>query len=152
MSEHDDVGGDVPSERDALRRVGLAVHRMMPRGSVRAEFDFSEVGGVRVASVGFFDEAGHESSSPDTDEAGAAASDLRRLMYRAEVGSWFSARFRVTAAGKLGTSFDFDHRAPHAWIDDQTYLDDLESYPRPAEAIPGWLAAVIASRSAGGSP
>jgi len=140
----DPEASGLEAEREALRRAGLAVYELIPAGIERAEFDYSEAGGVRVGSVGLYDAQGNESSTPETDAASAAASELRRVMFRPGTGTWFSAQFRVSSAGRLSTSFDYDERPPYSWIDDQAFVDDHATYPRSTDATPRWLADLLA--------
>lgn len=76
---------------------------------------------------------------------------LRAAMYREGAGTWFSATFRVTAAGSATAEFDYEGEprwdVPPA---PGVYVADLESYPRDAEHIPEWLSARLAEAAAEG--
>lgn len=64
---------------------------------------------------------------------------LRELMATQGRGAWLSAGVTATPDGKC--AFDFNYDARPAWTvqpTDETYIDDLKKYPRPAELIPSW--------------
>ena len=65
--------------------------------------------------------------------------DLRRLMYREETGTWFSARLTVAAQGDYRSDYDFDGRprfdppAPPG-----AFAEDLRNFPRDPSRVPAW--------------
>lgn len=75
--------------------------------------------------------------------------DLRRVMYVPGAGTWFSMELEVTADGRTQTRFDDDDEP--AWTlppDDETYLDDLETFPRDEENLPDWLRRKVGASAA----
>ena len=64
---------------------------------------------------------------------------LRELMATQDRGAWFSAVLTATAEGKC--TFDFNYDARPDWTlhpTDESYIADLEAFPRPAELVPDW--------------
>lgn len=64
---------------------------------------------------------------------------LRELMASQGRGAWLSATVTAKPDGKC--SFDYNYDARPDWTvqpTDETYIEDLEKYPRPAELVPAW--------------
>lgn len=64
---------------------------------------------------------------------------LRELMASQGRGAWFSAVLTATAEGKC--TFDFNYDARPDWTVNpsaESYIADLEKFPRPAELVPDW--------------
>lgn len=67
--------------------------------------------------------------------------DLRRLMFRAGAGTWFSARLTVAAQGDFRSDYDFDgepHFDPPA--PPGAFAEDLREFPRDPSRVPEWAA------------
>ena len=65
---------------------------------------------------------------------------LRRLMYRAGRGTWFSARLTVSDQGDFRSDYDFEHEPRFdPPVDPALYARDLEAFPRDAARIPSWV-------------
>jgi hypothetical protein len=65
---------------------------------------------------------------------------LRRLMYRAGPGTWFSARLTVSDQGDYRSDYDFDNEPRFdPPVDPELYARDLETFPRAAARIPSWV-------------
>ncbi len=65
--------------------------------------------------------------------------NLRGLMASQGRGAWLSATLIATLDGKC--VFDYNHDARPDWMvqpTDESYIADLEKFPRPAELIPTW--------------
>ncbi|WP_020575637.1 immunity protein YezG family protein [Actinopolymorpha alba] len=66
--------------------------------------------------------------------------ELREVTYEPGKGAWFTATFRMDATGRFSVDFDYDSKPdlrPEPL--DETWLDDLEQYPRDPELIPAWM-------------
>lgn len=77
--------------------------------------------------------------------------ELRTVMYVPGAGTWFSVEIEVTPDGRTQTRFNYDEEP--AWTlprDDETYVDDLERFPRDEENQPDWLRQKVASARAQG--
>ncbi|WP_396911182.1 hypothetical protein [Mycolicibacterium sp.] len=64
---------------------------------------------------------------------------LRELMATQGRGAWFSAALTAAPDGKC--TFDYNYDARPDWTvqpADETYIADLEKFPRPAELVPDW--------------
>ncbi|WP_433604961.1 hypothetical protein [Prescottella agglutinans] len=74
------------------------------------------------------------------ERAGVAWHRLRNVM--AECGgrgAWFSATARVTTDGRYSFHFDYDNEPSWRLRPlEETYLADLENFPRPLDQIPTW--------------
>lgn len=65
--------------------------------------------------------------------------NLRELMASQGRGAWLSATLTATPDGKC--MFDYNHDARPDWMvqpTDESYIADLEKFPRPAELVPIW--------------
>lgn len=68
-----------------------------------------------------------------------AFKNLRELMATQGRGAWFSATPTAAPDGKC--AFDYNYDAQPDWTvqpADETYIADLEKFPRPAELVPAW--------------
>jgi len=73
--------------------------------------------------------------------------ELRKVMYRPGVGTWFSTTWTLTKddAGQVSADVSFNYDEEPDWdplmspIDPGLYGIDLEDFPRDDEHIPGWL-------------
>lgn len=68
-----------------------------------------------------------------------AFKNLRELMATQGRGAWLSATVTAKPDGKC--TFDYNYDARPNWTvqpADETYVADLEKYPRPADQIPDW--------------
>lgn len=64
---------------------------------------------------------------------------LRELMATQGRGAWLSAVLTATSDGKC--TFDYNYNDRPDWIthpSDESYIADLEAFPRPAELVPDW--------------
>jgi hypothetical protein len=54
-------------------------------------------------------------------------------------GAWFTTTVRVSTDGRYSFDFDYDNEPDwHIRPLDETYMADLEKYPRPPDQIPAW--------------
>ncbi|QNN63915.1 agglutinin cell wall attachment protein [Leucobacter denitrificans] len=70
--------------------------------------------------------------------------ELRKVMYRPGVGTWFSAVWTLTkdASGEVSADVSFNYDDEPEWSDPihpGLYGIDLEDFPRDEEHIPVWL-------------
>jgi len=76
--------------------------------------------------------------------AGQALLELRKLMYEPSRGAWLSARYVINPPGEFRIFYNYDHDPLWEPPIPPAYLErDLATYPRPAEAVPGWLRRTI---------
>ncbi|WP_163911101.1 antitoxin YezG family protein [Mycolicibacterium aubagnense] len=65
--------------------------------------------------------------------------ELRHEMASLGKGAWLSTVLHVTSEGHFRFSFNYDDKP--AWfapLEDAAYIEDLQKYPRPPEAVPAW--------------
>ncbi|NHC12931.1 hypothetical protein G9H71_03965 [Motilibacter sp. E257] len=61
-------------------------------------------------------------------------------MYQQGKGAWYTARVGVTPDGRLSIDLDYDHEPQWRFdVVPETYVEDLEMFPRDEESLPGWL-------------
>ena len=69
-----------------------------------------------------------------------ALAELRRVMYRPGLGTWFSVSMTVWADGRSQVTYNYDQEPqtdyPPAAI---SYLTDLNTYPIDEDKRPDWL-------------
>ncbi|GAA1485707.1 hypothetical protein [Brachybacterium fresconis] len=70
--------------------------------------------------------------------------ELRKVMYRDGVGTWFTATWTLEReeSGEISVSSEFDYENEPKWdasITASTYAIELEDFPRDEENIPEWL-------------
>lgn len=73
-------------------------------------------------------------------EAGQALVELRKLMYRPELGAWLSARYVINPPGEFRIFYNYEHDP--LWdppVPPAVLRRDLQTYPRPEDKVPGWL-------------
>ena len=74
-----------------------------------------------------------------------AMDSVRAASYREGAGTWFSAKFTVTAAGAFTAEYNYD--AEPEWdvpVDSIAYVTDQKHFPRDEEHQPEWLKAKLA--------
>jgi hypothetical protein len=67
--------------------------------------------------------------------------ELREVMYRPGVGTWFTFTLTITPDGAADAQFDYDNEPE--WDTPQIpqlYVEDMERFPRDDDHIPAWLA------------
>ncbi len=99
-----------------------------------------------VCVDGRFDEDGIRFESLRTPASvSRARKALRAASYREGAGTWFSAKFTVTAAGAFTAEYNYD--AEPEWdvpVDSIAYVTDQKHFPRDEEHQPEWLKAKLA--------
>lgn len=67
---------------------------------------------------------------------------LRRLMYRPDTGTWFSARLTVTAQGDYRSDYDYENQPRFdPPVDPALFAEDLRAFPRDSSHLPAWASA-----------
>ncbi|MBD8139477.1 MULTISPECIES: hypothetical protein [Frigoribacterium] len=144
MSGDDKVKSGLEAERDALRELGSQLLALIPSGSDRIRMQTSMARGVMAGETLLFAADGSQESAAPARRTFEAARRLRRLMYKPGAGTWFTAVFTVTAAGKLSAQYDYDNEPELGHFGAEEYRADFEDFPRTAENTPEWLAAILA--------
>lgn len=67
-------------------------------------------------------------------------SELRSGMYRAGVGTWFTARCVIERSGSYNIEFDYENEPEFVpSLTGSAFAADLEAFPRDGQYIPEWL-------------
>ncbi len=65
---------------------------------------------------------------------------MRKVMYRAGSGTWFSVEMTVTAEGSMSAKFNYDDEPDlGTTLDPVSYVYDAKAFPRYEEHQPEWL-------------
>ena len=127
-------------ERDALNRAAQALSGVMPSGAVKLVYDGFSLTSVAGSQAIARTSDGREVSVKGSLSVSQAFSELRRVMYRPGVGSWWSVRMTVWAGGRAETEFNYDKEPdiefPPGGV---AYLTDLQAYPIDEDKRPEWL-------------
>ncbi|MGO2750329.1 MAG: hypothetical protein ACTIA6_09790 [Pseudoclavibacter sp.] len=87
----------------------------------------------------------HYESLRTPDSVSDARRALRAASYRDGAGTWFSAKFTVTAAGAFTAEYNYNDEPE--WdvpVDSIAYVTDQKHFPRDEEHQPEWLKAKLA--------
>lgn len=74
-----------------------------------------------------------------SEELTSRFAELRPIMYRPDVGTWFSAQLTVTDSGEYRSDFDLNgepHFDPPVARD--LFVEDLRTFPRDPSRVPAW--------------
>ncbi|SFN13869.1 antitoxin YezG family protein [Actinomadura madurae] len=131
-------------ERETVNGAVRALRAAAPAGWERLDFEFRATVGIDSASFEVEDAGGGRRTALPPGQAVGRMDELRRVMYRADKGAWFTARLQVERSGHFSAEFDYDGEpeftpplAPSA------YALDLDRFPRADEHIPDWLRAKL---------
>ena len=140
MSE-ESVAVDVVLRRTELER-DLA---RVVDGSVRAgwqslKFEVLSAGTVTESMI-YVDRNGVEERANSSNDDIPLLRQLRKLMYRPGYGTWFSMVMRLDNQGHVETQYNYDEEADWSFpLDDESYVEDQQRFPRDPEHLPAWLA------------
>ncbi|MBD8486906.1 hypothetical protein IFT79_14900 [Frigoribacterium sp. CFBP 8759] len=140
----DQLTTGVEAERAVLQEIGEQLYGLLPSGFDRIVMTTSMARGVMAGETLLFAADGSQESAAPARRTFEAARRLRRLMYKPGAGTWFTAVFTVTAAGKLSAQYDYDNEPELGHFGAEEYRADFEDFPRTAENTPEWLAAILA--------
>lgn len=143
-SADDQLMTGVEAERAILQEIGGQLYGLLPSGLDRIVMTTSMVRGVMAGETLMSAADGTQESAAPSRRTFEAARRLRRLMYKPGAGTWFTAVFTVTAAGKLSARYDYDNEPELGHFGAEEHRADFEDFPRTAENTPGWLAAILA--------
>lgn len=129
-----------PLTPDQYEVIGRALAQVAPRRWVAVELTVVCVGPETRSTLGVRMPGGRvvKARGSVPRHVTRLLRDLRRDLYRPGVGTWFTARVVVEAAGGVDIDFDYDHRpplepAPSSWV------EDLRRFPRDPQHVPSWL-------------
>jgi len=140
----DQLTTGVEAERAVLQEIGEQLYGLLPSGFDRIVMTTSMARGVMAGETSLFAADGSQESAAPARRTFEAARRLRRLMNEPGAGTWFTAVFTVTAAGKLSARYDYDDEPELGHFGAEEHRADFEDFPRTAENTPEWLAAILA--------
>jgi hypothetical protein len=140
---NDDVVPGIESERVLARQVGSQLLGLLPRSFDRIVMKTSMAGGVMAGETVMLRADGSEESALPAKKTFDAARSLRELMYEPDSGTWFTAVFTVTGAGKLSAEYDYDTEPEIGHFAAEAWRADFEEFPRTPENTPAWLEAIL---------
>ncbi|ART73765.1 hypothetical protein BTO20_20075 [Mycobacterium dioxanotrophicus] len=125
---------------DAQTAVVRALFEALPRGGwENCTIEYRKANTVAESQVTLTNSAGTSEIVKSPINMIMAFKNLRELMATQGRGAWLSATLTATPDGKC--AFDYNYDARPDWTvqpADETYIADLEKYPRPADQIPDW--------------
>ncbi|MEP6478866.1 MAG: hypothetical protein ABJB03_05710 [Rhodoglobus sp.] len=135
------------AEQEAFNELGMSLHRLLSDGDERIEYLATVLSPVTYERMraynpsGRFESPGGRFNSVDYPYAvSKALRALRAASYRDGVGTWFSARLQVTAAGAATAEYNYDDEPEwDAPVDSIAYVTDQEKFPRDEDKQPDWL-------------
>lgn len=143
MAENEVPEGGLLAEREALVEVARALWAQLPDDCDR----------IRLEALSFADFSEHRKRAFNAEGErviGAsypvvkALEKLRRVMYKPNTGTWFTATFDLVRPGKLETHFDYDNEPDWSVApSDDTYRAEAEKFPRSPEHTPEWMRAKL---------
>lgn len=129
------------AQGEALTELGNILYTLLPEGAVELEL------AVRGATASTDEHTmvvvygdGSRFDLRSEFDIMPAVDKLRTAMYRPGAGTWFSARFVVTDQAAIDSEYNYDEEPQ--WFADvvpDTYVHDLQRFPRNPENIPDWL-------------
>ncbi|MFI9402404.1 hypothetical protein [Nocardia sp. NPDC052316] len=129
-------------QRELLERIERALRVGMPEGA-RGTFTWCSVGnGGSEAGFSVFDRDGKPKACSHPKDLGDLCWTLKTGMNRPGVGTWFSVRYEIDAAGEFRVDYDYDNEPPLG-AGPEHFLREMAWFPRDSEHTPAWLAAIL---------
>ncbi|MEV0706703.1 hypothetical protein [Nocardia aurea] len=127
-------------QEELLRLIWEAMVEAAPPDWLRLDLMCMSVGDATELTLwGAWDEP-EIRSLPVPDAVASTLAELRSAMYKPGVGTWFAARFYLTAPRHEFVIFDMDNDpAFENPIDPSEWRRDLARYPRDPQFILTWL-------------
>ncbi|MCQ1954694.1 hypothetical protein [Arthrobacter sp. zg-Y238] len=134
------MAADVVLRRTELERdLARVLDESVPEGWQSLKFAALAAGTV-MESLTYVYRNGVEERA-NSKHAFSVLDQLRELMYRPGYGTWFSLEMHIDNQGHVETHYNFDEQADWSFpLDNESYVEDQEQFPRDPEHIPGWLA------------
>ncbi|SDC56664.1 hypothetical protein SAMN05660690_1933 [Geodermatophilus telluris] len=132
-----------PAARDTtavLRDLGAALLAALPAGAGRLRYRAVVVGDVRR------DDLTAESADGRVPVAVPAAvrttvEELKRVMWTPERGTWLQTDMTLDrSSGRLLPLFNAEAEPGGPPVPREALVAELQAFPRPPEAVPGWMA------------
>jgi hypothetical protein len=143
----DPIGPDEQAE--VIRGVGLELLAVAREGWQELELSFRSTVVVDTATLWCTGADGSRSRLMPPGGAMDALGKLRERMYVEDKGSWFTARMRIIPPGRFTVDYDYDGEPEFVPpLTPDTFVADLQHFPRAPEHIPSWLAEKLAEAEA----
>ncbi|GAA2816936.1 hypothetical protein [Saccharopolyspora taberi] len=138
MTQPSDLGPE--EQKDLLDSLASTVLSSAPEDWQVIAIEFMSVGRHVELGVGVHDSNGNAVTWEPPAEVDAIFWKLRVGMAREELGTWFSALFRLRPPDNYEILYNRDHEPPWS-APDESFAQELEMFPRSDENIPSWLSA-----------
>ncbi|HZB32868.1 MAG TPA: glycohydrolase toxin TNT-related protein [Streptosporangiaceae bacterium] len=130
-----------PTEQDVvLQDIALVLAHNLPPGWQECLVTHHALGAHTETTVRIERLNGPPTDVSGPEVLGELLARLRTGMYRPGVGTWFSARFRLTHP--VDYRIEYDNTGRPDWSappPDEAYADEARMFPRAPEHVPGWL-------------
>ncbi|WP_016895937.1 immunity protein YezG family protein [Mycobacteroides abscessus] len=130
---------------DAQTKVVKPLFDALPPAGWRvATVEYRKAGSVAESKVAVTTDDGQTDIVKSPIDMIRAFKDLREIMASQGNGAWLSVTLTAQPDGKC--SFDYNYTELPNWTvqpTDETYIEDLAKYPRPADQIPDWYPRAI---------
>lgn len=131
-----------PLTTEQYQAIGAALEQVAPPGWVALDLTVVCVGPETRSRLGVRMPDGSvvKATGPVPRQVTRLLREFRRAVYRPGLGTWFTARVAVEAAGRISIEADYENAppmepAPEAW------REELRRFPRDPEHVPDWLRA-----------
>lgn len=143
------AGLDLVLRRTELERdLARVLDGSVARGWQSLKYDVLSAGTVMESMI-YVDRNGVEERANASDDDIPLLRQLRKLMYRPGYGTWFSMEMRLDNQGHVETHYNYDEEAEWSFpLDDESYVEDQQRFPRDPEHVPAWLAPKLGLGSA----
>ena len=136
-----------PPARDTtavLRDLGTALRAAAPAGAARVRYRAVVVGAVRRDELTAGSGDDRQEPLPVPGAVRAAVEELKRVMWTPERGTWLQTDMVLDrASGRLLPLFNHDAPPPGPPLPREALAAELRDFPRPADAVPAWIAEAI---------
>ncbi|SIK00917.1 Uncharacterised protein [Mycobacteroides abscessus subsp. bolletii] len=125
---------------DAQTKVVKPLFDALPAAGWRvAAVEYRKAGSVAESKVAVTTDDGQTDIVKSPIDMVRALKELREFMASQGDGAWLSVTLTAQPDGKC--SFDYNYNELPNWTvqpTNETYIEDLTKYPRPADQIPAW--------------
>lgn len=140
-------------EHDVLmQRIGNLLLDVAPPGFRRLDLLVKMTVATQDAELTVYRQDGSTPEVLPPEGLNEAFADLRRLLYRPDRGTWFSARCVVNAPSRIDINYNLDHDPlffPPVPAAD--FARDLQAFPRRGAFVPHWLRRKLAEAGGDGT-
>lgn len=134
----------------ALDEIAKAMLAVAPPEWQSLRLQYSTAGTV-ARTLGWFSvPSGAEHRMMELPDDAWAFEDLREATYQQGKGAWYIATVLVHVDGRYEVDYDYDTRPDIGFnVHPETFVDDLEDFPRDEALRPQWLTDMVAASGGG---